>query len=98
MNTPITITATQAARGLSEILNQVYYQGKSFEIKKGKQVVAVISAPKKPIRKPAKKTITTGELETFFKSLPKLDEKDRREMWDVVQKIRKEKPQAIDWD
>lgn len=43
------ITATEASRSLSNILNKVHYQGESYEIKRGKEVIAKIvpAIPKK---------------------------------------------------
>ncbi len=35
-----TITATQAARSLADVLDQVRYQGTEFEILRGKEVIA----------------------------------------------------------
>ena len=34
------VSATEASRNLSEILNKVHYQGQSFEVKRGKEVIA----------------------------------------------------------
>ena len=34
------ISATEMSRSLSDVLSKVYYQGQSFEIKRGKEVIA----------------------------------------------------------
>jgi hypothetical protein len=36
------ITATEAIRSFSDIMNKVYYQHQSFDVKKGKVIVARI--------------------------------------------------------
>ena len=62
----ITITATEAARSLSEVLNQVRYQGRRFDVRRGKEVVAQIVPPR-----PAK-GVPIAELNQIFANLPKL--------------------------
>ena len=42
METNNTITATKAIRSFSDIINKVYYQHQTFDIKKGKSIVARI--------------------------------------------------------
>jgi len=42
METNNTITATEAIRSFSDIINKVYYQHQTFDIKKGKSIVARI--------------------------------------------------------
>jgi antitoxin (DNA-binding transcriptional repressor) of toxin-antitoxin stability system len=39
------ITATEAARNFSDLLNRVRYRGETFDILRGGEVVARISAP-----------------------------------------------------
>ncbi len=98
---PITVTATQVARGLSEILNQVYYQGKEFEIKKGKQVMAVLSLPKTPKKTQKSRNIRNLEdLDAFFKRLPKLDEEDMNAFEQAINEMRSlpTRTTEITWD
>ena len=43
------INATEAAKNFSHILNQVRYQGKSFEVKRGRETVARIVPAYSPL-------------------------------------------------
>lgn len=71
--TNIAISATEASRTFSDVLNKVYYQDKTFEIKRGREVVAKLT----PFHKGAnKKTLTTKEMKRFFENLPTLDKED----------------------
>lgn len=63
------ISATEASRSLSSILNKVHYQGQSFEIRRGKEVIAKI-VPALPKRH----KMTGEELVEFLKNLPTLGE------------------------
>ncbi|MBL0941706.1 MAG: hypothetical protein IBJ00_03110 [Alphaproteobacteria bacterium] len=65
------IRATKAVREFSNLLSKVYYQGESFEIKRGKEVVAKLS-PAMPTQK-----IHLSELRDFLFSLPALDKEDQ---------------------
>ncbi len=48
MNT-VTVNATEFSRGLSEFLNKVQYTGQTFDIERGKRVIARVS----PVSSPA---------------------------------------------
>jgi len=61
-----TITATELARGLSDILNRVKYKGESFRVVRNGEVVAVVEPAKK-------RTITWGEFADRYDRLPKPD-------------------------
>lgn len=66
------ISATEASRSLSTILNKVHYQGESYEIKRGKEVIAKI------IPATAKKSmLKASELNALFKRLPTLEQTDQ---------------------
>jgi antitoxin (DNA-binding transcriptional repressor) of toxin-antitoxin stability system len=65
------INATQASRTLSDILNQVRYQGISFEIKRGREIIAKIVPATR-----AKQKMTGIEFNTLLKRLPSLDAED----------------------
>ncbi|MBL0942171.1 MAG: hypothetical protein IBJ00_05560, partial [Alphaproteobacteria bacterium] len=65
------IRATEAVRELSNLRSKVYYQGESFEIKRGKEVVAKLS-PAMPTQK-----MHLSELKAFLSSLPALDKEDQ---------------------
>ena len=73
-----TLTATNLARNFSEYLNQVRYQGASFDIQRGVEVVARLcpatSAAGYPI----------DQLSALFAALPQLDESDARAMLDDI--------------
>lgn len=72
MLTPHVITVTEARRSLSTILNKIHYQGESYEIRRGKEIIAKI------IPAVSKKTgLKIGELKALFKRLPQLDSKDQ---------------------
>ncbi len=64
------ISATEAARKFSDLLNRVRYQGASFEIARGNEVVARI-VPAAPPR-----TVKVADLDGLFAKLPKLDPED----------------------
>lgn len=66
------ISATEASRTLSLILNKVHYQGEHYEIKRGKDIIAqIIPVDHK------KTTMIVGELNTFFKKLPMIESDDQ---------------------
>jgi len=65
------ITATEASRAFSSILNKVHYQGESYEIKRGKEVIARI------VPAQAKRTqLKVKELNEVFMLFPKLEEEE----------------------
>jgi hypothetical protein len=43
-----TVTATAFARKFSDYLNQVRYQGMSFDVKRGSDVIACVTPPTRP--------------------------------------------------
>jgi antitoxin (DNA-binding transcriptional repressor) of toxin-antitoxin stability system len=59
------ITATEAARNLSEYLNRVAYRGERFIIRRGSKSLAELSPLKAPIR--------GAELLALFERLPRFD-------------------------
>jgi antitoxin (DNA-binding transcriptional repressor) of toxin-antitoxin stability system len=65
------ISATEASRSLSDVLNKVHYQGITFEIRRGKETIARISPAT-----PKKHTIKISELNDFIKRLPSLEKED----------------------
>ncbi len=83
------ITSTEMSHSLSDILNKVYYQGETFEIKRGKEIVAKISPV---IASAKKKAMKLSELGDFLKSLPPLDPEDRANFVKDLQAIRKSMP------
>lgn len=64
------ISATDAARNFSDLLNRVHSQGVSFEITRGTEVVARIVPDSPP------QGVKLVELDRLFAQLPKLDAED----------------------
>lgn len=64
------ISVTQAARGFSDLLNRVHYQGISFELTRGNRVIALLSPAEAPRGAPIER------LDGLFASFPKLEDDD----------------------
>jgi antitoxin (DNA-binding transcriptional repressor) of toxin-antitoxin stability system len=64
------ISATNAARNFSDLINRVRYQGTSFEIERGNEVIARIV----PAAPPA--TLSIADLNEQWAKLPHLDPED----------------------
>lgn len=62
------VSVTQAARGLSDLLNRAAYQGASFELTRGGRRIARL-VPAGP-----SETVKVSELNAIFARLPKLDD------------------------
>lgn len=77
------ITATEAGRNLSNILSKVLYRGESFEIKRGREIIAKII----PV-KPHTTEMKVNELNDFFQNLPRLEPGDTRAFAETLQEIR----------
>lgn len=45
MSAPRRITATEAARSFSDLLNRVRYRGEAFEVMRGREIVACLVPP-----------------------------------------------------
>ncbi|MBF0246335.1 MAG: hypothetical protein HQL31_13905 [Planctomycetes bacterium] len=73
-----TLTATALARNFSAYLNQVCYQGASFEIQRGTEIVARLSPPA-PIG-----GYPLDKLASLFSDLPALSDKDAANFLDDV--------------
>lgn len=69
---PKLITVTDMARSFSNIVGRVHYQGETFDIKKGANIVARLS----PVK--VKGTLDISDLNEFFANSPHLEE------WDIV--------------
>lgn len=90
-----TISATEANRSFSELLNRVYYQGLTFEVKRGREIIAKIS----PCTTSSKHTIKVRELNVFLETIPKLDPEDSKEFEKELIKHRKsKKAEKNKWD
>lgn len=78
------VTATEAARRLSDLLNRVRYRGERFTIVRGgEEVAAIVPADRRP-------PVTLGELRRSLASLPPPDESFVRDL----EQIRAEQPPA----
>ena len=62
-----TISATEAARSFSEVLNQVQYRDRSFSIERGRKIIARLVPPALPAG------LALADLNRLFADLPHLD-------------------------
>ena len=77
------ITATEAARNLSDLLNRVLYRGERFTVvRSGEDVAAIVPA--------AAPRVTLGELRRALSELPAPDD----EFLSDLERIRSEQPPA----
>lgn len=76
------VSATEAARQFSELINRVKYQGQSFEITRGSETVARI-VPAGPCG-----TVHVADLGALFAALPHLDHADAEDMTKDLASIR----------
>jgi len=90
-----TISATEAVRKFSEILNSIKYRGNSYTIVRGGKPVASICSVEK-----VKKERTLSELRKLIKKLPPLgDEIERFEMdLKEIIKYQPSMPKERQWD
>lgn len=77
------ISATEASRKFSIILNKVHYQGEHYEIKRGKDIIAQII----PVGH-KKSSIKVCELKAFFKRLPTIETEDQQAFSKDIEDIR----------
>ena len=88
------ISATEASRTFSVILNKVHYQGEHYDIKRGKEIIAQIVpvAHKKALMK-------VTDLNEFFKHLPTIEAADQVAFEKDIEYIRSQnKFQDESWD
>ena len=62
------LSVTEVARNLSDVINRVYYQGRSYLLTRGGMTVARLS--------PAGKRLTGGDLARRWTERPRLDPAD----------------------
>lgn len=74
------ISATEATRHFSDLLNKVRYQGQSFDIKRGSEIIARIV--------PALPKMKAKELGVFLRQLPKLNKQDKDDFLNTLHQIR----------
>ncbi len=63
---PVKISATEAARNFSDLINRVYYRGETFVVERGGEAVCRIS-PAQPVR------FTRADFVRLLSSLPRPD-------------------------
>lgn len=78
-----TVTATEAARSLSQLVNKVLYQGQSFDIQRGKEIVARLLPPA-----PASTNMKIEQLNQLFSELPHLGDKENASLRKAIKQIR----------
>jgi hypothetical protein len=87
------ISATEANRSFSDLINKVYYQHQIFNIKKGRAIVAKII----PYQYSSK--LEAKDLNTFFANSPRIDDTDRDEFISELNNIRSHtKVRDVKWD
>ena len=87
-----TISATEAARSFSEVLNQVQYRDMSFSIERGKKVVARLVPPALPAG------LALADLNRLFAALPHLGPSEAKKWMSEVKTTRRARPpQARKW-
>jgi antitoxin (DNA-binding transcriptional repressor) of toxin-antitoxin stability system len=88
-----TISATDAARGFSDVLNQVRYQGVEFDIVRGKEVVARLV----PAAPPG--GVALDRLDELVRSLPRLGPREA-ELFalDIKRGLARIRADAVEWD
>jgi antitoxin (DNA-binding transcriptional repressor) of toxin-antitoxin stability system len=84
-----TITATEAVRKFSEILNSIKYAGNDYTVMRGGKPVATIHA----------KALTLGDLAGLVKSLPALGDEAERFKKDLkeTRKRQPHMPEKVKW-
>jgi prevent-host-death family protein len=86
------ITATEAARNFSDILNRAQYRGENFEVTRGGEVVARIEAA-------PRKRLTAGELSDLWKTRLRLEPEDAAQFEKDLEEIRASAPSPPSkWD
>ncbi len=87
-----TISATEAARSFSEVLNQVQYRDMSFSIERGKKVIARLVPPALPAGLPL------ADLNRLIAGLPRLGQAEASKWRAEVRTVRRaRRPQARKW-
>ena len=76
------ISATEASRRLSRILNLVKYQGQSFEIKRGREIVARLVPAGPP------SSVKASDLPRILAELPPLSKAERESFARDMRRIR----------
>ncbi len=85
-----TLTATQFARNLSDVLNRVEFKGERFIIERNGERVATLGPPTLPVKR-----ITLRAFVEAWRDAPKPDP----EFWDELERIQAEQPpmEFVEW-
>ena len=75
------LSATEAARNFSDLINRVLYRGEVFVVERGGQPVCRI-VPARPVK------FTLGDLVQLLKTIPKPDPA----YWDAVEEANRNQP------
>ncbi len=87
------LTATDAARRFSKVLNQVRYQGVEFDIVRGKEVVARLV----PAGPPG--GVALDRLDDLIRLLPRLGPREAEPFArDIERGLARMRPDAVEWD
>lgn len=87
------ITATEFARNLSSLLNEVRYQGVSLEVRRGKELMAHVVPP------PSAPGFPIARLNHLFATLPRLDKADAEAFLNDMAELDRSLVQTDDaWD
>ena len=87
------ITATEAARNFSDVLNQVRYQGAEFDIVRGKEVMARI-VPAAPSR-----GVPISQLNALVRAWPRRGTREAESFAkDIERGLAHIRPDEVEWD
>jgi antitoxin (DNA-binding transcriptional repressor) of toxin-antitoxin stability system len=93
----IKVSATEAARNFSEIMNRVKYQGHSFDVTRGNETIARI------LPAGTTSTVLVEDLNEFFRTLPRLSNEELNRLEHELEVIRsqagvEENKKEGEWD
>jgi len=77
-----TVSATEAARNLSELMNRVKYRGESFKIERGGEVICELRPSGTP-------SFSVADFVSLMRALPPVDD----EYLDLVEELGRSQPQ-----
>ncbi len=85
------ISATEASRNFSDILNRAQYRGESFEVMRAGEIVAHIEPPRLP-------KMTLGEILDRIDSGPGLDAEDAKLFEKQLAELRRDAVLPSPWE
>jgi antitoxin (DNA-binding transcriptional repressor) of toxin-antitoxin stability system len=86
---PISVTATEFTRGISDYLSQVQYRGQVFDISRGKKLVARITPS------PNVAGFPIGQLDAWLAQAPRLDADDADDWLHEIQAQRESQRETV---